>query len=914
MVPSLLFAQAPFKFNYQGVARDASGNLLANQTVGLRISIISGSPTGTDQLIETHTPTTNDFGLFNIVIGEGTNVYANININLGSDSHYIKVEMDAAGGTNYALMGSSQLLSVPYAIYAAESGTSGPTGPTGPQGIQGITGPTGAAGVTGPTGLTGQNGQNGQDGADGTTGPQGPTGPQGQTGAQGIQGATGAQGPTGLTGQNGQNGQDGADGATGPTGATGATGATGPGVTALGTENYLAKFDDSDTSLINSTVIALDGRIGMGTTMPDSSAILELSTTHKGFLPPRLSTEQRDSISSPATGLVVYNTDDGCIDYYNGEDWVKNCGTTNGVQSGLAYNGLDSVTICENEWVNINSDAQERNSAVSFVIDGYAYVGTGFSGSFRTISFDRYDPTSNSFTVNYSVMGSSPNYTDGRANSVSFVINGKAYVATGSTNGGNFTDELWEYDPVGNSWTAKATFPGGARREAVGFAINGKGYVCTGVNGSTSFNDLWEYDPIGDSWTQKTSLPSNVRYGSTSFVIDGIAYIVGGRNNIPEYFNHCWAYNPTTDSWTQKANFNENLVGKPSIVVAGKGIVLTPPVAYNPVTDSWENSVYESTSFSTTATSAFVLNDKPYVLRTNGKLYEYCEGVYQPEYNYAVPGINSPAGGDSLVGTIDYGPWTYDAANETTYNSFDGNVGVGTDNPDSEFSVVGTIRAAMAQNENEFLEISHDGDNAIINTEGDGRLDFRHDGDTKLSIVSDGNIGIGTTTPNAKLEVNGDVKTDGNIESTGTHFNEGIAFSSFSDTETSAISTFGTTTNLSFSQVTDHGSVFNDVVDAFVVPRNGLYFMTTTVSFSEGDGADDTMWIGFDVNGSGSPAQEIVLNPRALSSTGVEISISHSEVKYLSAGDRVTVYLRSISSTTPVTIKNRSFSGYYIGD
>lgn len=160
--PTLLLAQAPFKFNYQGVARDAGGSALVNQTIGLRISLISGSPTGTDQLIETHSPTTNDFGLFNIEIGGGTVLYANTGFDLGSDAHFVKVEMDASGGTNYVEMGTSQLLSVPYALYAAESGTGGTGGATGP------TGPSGPIGATGPTGPSG---------ADGTTGATGPTGP-----------------------------------------------------------------------------------------------------------------------------------------------------------------------------------------------------------------------------------------------------------------------------------------------------------------------------------------------------------------------------------------------------------------------------------------------------------------------------------------------------------------------------------------------------------------------------------------------------------------------------------------------------------------------------------------------------------------------------------------------------------------
>ena len=170
LLPALLFAQAPFKFNYQGVARDASGNLLANQAIGLRISIISGSPTGTDQLIETHAPTTNDFGLFNIEIGGGTIVLVNPAFDLGTDAHFVKVEMDATGGINYIEMGTSQLLSVPYALYAAESGTGGAPGPTGPAG------PSGADGTNGATGATGPSGTNGTNGSVGATGPTGATG------------------------------------------------------------------------------------------------------------------------------------------------------------------------------------------------------------------------------------------------------------------------------------------------------------------------------------------------------------------------------------------------------------------------------------------------------------------------------------------------------------------------------------------------------------------------------------------------------------------------------------------------------------------------------------------------------------------------------------------------------------------
>jgi hypothetical protein len=135
----------------------------------------------------------------------------------------VKTETDPAGGTNYTITGTTQLLSVPYAMYAASSGSSIP-GPQGPAGATGAQGPQGAAG---------------NDGALGPQGPQGPAGATGPQGPAGNDGAPGPQGPQGLTGQQGPAGNDGApgqQGATGPQGLTGAAGPQGPaGPTTLGT-------------------------------------------------------------------------------------------------------------------------------------------------------------------------------------------------------------------------------------------------------------------------------------------------------------------------------------------------------------------------------------------------------------------------------------------------------------------------------------------------------------------------------------------------------------------------------------------------------------------------------------------------------------------------------------------------------
>ncbi len=213
------YAQAPQGINYQAVVRDAGGNELANQAVSLRMTILENNTTAVYQ--ETHSATTNDFGLVNLVIGQGSATQGAFNvIDWSTGNYFAQTEVDASGGTNYSLMGSQQLMSVPYALYAETSGSAGPTGPPGADGsngVDGAAGPTGPQGIAGPTGAQGVAGN---DGAAGITGPQGPAGPQGLSGNDGADGATGTNGIDGATGPAGADGTNGADGATGPTGAS----------------------------------------------------------------------------------------------------------------------------------------------------------------------------------------------------------------------------------------------------------------------------------------------------------------------------------------------------------------------------------------------------------------------------------------------------------------------------------------------------------------------------------------------------------------------------------------------------------------------------------------------------------------------------------------------------------------------
>jgi len=182
-------AQVPQAFSYQAVARNSSGALLQNQLIGIKILIHKDSATGTTVYSETHSSTTNKFGLFTVVVGQGNPLGAAFSsIVWSSGKLWLQVELDPTGGTTYTDMGTNQLLSVPFAMFAANTGTSGPTGATGPKGdtgFTGTTGPTGLQGVIGITGATGVTGSTGNTGITGTTGPTGasnlPIGTTGQT-------------------------------------------------------------------------------------------------------------------------------------------------------------------------------------------------------------------------------------------------------------------------------------------------------------------------------------------------------------------------------------------------------------------------------------------------------------------------------------------------------------------------------------------------------------------------------------------------------------------------------------------------------------------------------------------------------------------------------------------------------------
>lgn len=330
-------SNVPQAFNYQAVARSSSGSILANANITVRININDGINPGFTAYQETHSAITNQFGLFTLKIGLGNpSIGIFSTINWATGNKYLLVEYDPNGGTNFLNMGATQLLSVPYALYAEKSGGISPPGPTGPQGNTGATGQNGLNGTNGSTGATGPQGitgANGATGSQGSTGIQGNTGSTGQNGLSGATGATGPQGNTGAigaqgnTGATGQNGLDGASGAIGTTGATGATGPqgntgatgqdgiigvtgvtgpTGPGtICPSALNNYVAKFT-SPTDLCNSLIYDNGNRIGIGTT--NMNTFVDIVGGNTGVTTNLLTLRSNFVANNTGTGIRLINS------------------------------------------------------------------------------------------------------------------------------------------------------------------------------------------------------------------------------------------------------------------------------------------------------------------------------------------------------------------------------------------------------------------------------------------------------------------------------------------------------------------------------------------------------------------------------------------------------------------------------
>ena len=116
-----LLSQAPQSFNYQAVIRDSSNSIISNQDIGVQIAILQGNANGNSVYTEIFSETTNDYGLINLQLGSGISTDDFNTISWENGPFFIETSIDVNGGSNYLLMGATQIMSVPYAIHSSTS-------------------------------------------------------------------------------------------------------------------------------------------------------------------------------------------------------------------------------------------------------------------------------------------------------------------------------------------------------------------------------------------------------------------------------------------------------------------------------------------------------------------------------------------------------------------------------------------------------------------------------------------------------------------------------------------------------------------------------------------------------------------------------------------------------------------------
>lgn len=211
-----------------------------------------------------------------------------------------------------------------------------------------------------------------------------------------------------------------------------------------------------------------------------------------------------------------------------------------------------------------------RVNGVGFSIGNKGYAGLGLYNGQSKNDFWEYNPQNNTWTQKAFYPGT------GKISAVGFSIGDFGYIGTGSSVStiGNETKQFWQYNPADNSWTQKADFAGIARDRAVGFSIDSKGYIGTGYdyNGgnSTSLGDFWEYNPVTDLWTPKATVPELQRSNGVGFSTTSRGYIGLGYLDKTDF----WQYNPESDSWAQVTTFSgEGRLFPTSFSIGNKGYV-----------------------------------------------------------------------------------------------------------------------------------------------------------------------------------------------------------------------------------------------------------------------------------------------------------------------------------------------------
>ena len=216
----------------------------------------------------------------------------------------------------------------------------------------------------------------------------------------------------------------------------------------------------------------------------------------------------------------------------------------------LSLNAQDS-------WYQVDSiNGDPRAAATAFTVGPYAYVATGLEEYGLRRKVNSYDSFQNDWDNETSLGGDNGQGLE-RASAISFSseINQKGYVGLGQTETVAYMNDLWEFDPIVNTWSQKANFIGSPRRQAVSFTLqsNNLTYVGTGQDASGLTKDFYTYNALTNTWTQIQDFPGLARRGAVAYSEDNHGFI--GTGDAGVLLNDFWMYDATLDTWIQKAPF-----------------------------------------------------------------------------------------------------------------------------------------------------------------------------------------------------------------------------------------------------------------------------------------------------------------------------------------------------------------------
>ena len=356
-----------------------------------------------------------------------------------------------------------------------------------------------------------------------------------------------------------------------------------------------------------------------GATPPtlDPTALLEARSTTQGFLPPRMTTNQRNLIPAVSIGLQIYNTSSSALEIWNGTGWlsISSTGVTVSAGSNTNLYGILPGTWQEKTGVwGALTPIGGSNNGFSFTIGTKAYFGT-IDG---THSFYSFDGTTISKVADF------PGTV--RAYGVAFSIGNFGYAGLGGLTGGQFFNDFWLFDPNGTGqpggpglWTNMAGTPASfnypARFGSVAFTIGNEAYVGTGSKGVFT-NEFYKFNPLvvvaGSNWTQIADHPGNPKYAAFALTINNRGFVGGGYDGGGSAIFDFYEYVPGgSPEWQPRANVPYPSSWASSFSIGTNGYVVNGAKCYR----------YETTTTPTTMADRWVIQSDNPVPRYEGAAF-----------------------------------------------------------------------------------------------------------------------------------------------------------------------------------------------------------------------------------------------------------------------------------------------------